>query len=139
LTVIVRLAQAHIDAMVAHALEEAPMECCGQLGGKDGLVATVYTAANAEASPYRFSIDFKEQRRIQEAMDEAGEELQGFYHSHTGSEPRPSPTDIRMMETFFTPPYAHFVIGTSDPDNPVVRVFYIEDGNYTEHQFEIVE
>lgn len=137
MTVIVKLAQAHMDEMVAHALNDAPVECCGQLGGKDGEVATVYTAANAEESPYRFSIGFKEQRRIQEEMDEAGEDILGFYHSHTGSEPRPSQTDIRMMEAFFTPPYVHVVIGTSDPENPVVRVFHIEDGDYTEHEYEI--
>ena len=137
MTVIVKLAQAHIDAMVAHALKDAPVECCGQLGGKDGAVVSVYAAANAEESPYRFSIDFKEQRRISEEMDEAGDDILGFYHSHTGSEPRPSETDIRMMETFFTPPYVHFVIGTSDRDNPVVRVFHIEDGDYNEHEYEI--
>ena len=107
--------------------------------GNDGVVSSVHRAANAEASPYRFSIDFREQRRIEEEMDESGETLLGFYHSHTGSEPRPSPTDIRMMEAFFTPPYFHFVVGTSDPENPVVRVFHIEKGAATEHEFEVFE
>ena len=41
------------------------------------------------------------------------------------------------MEAFFTPPYVHFVIGTSNASNPIVRVFHIEDGAYTEHEFEI--
>ena len=34
MTVIVRLAQTDIDDMIAHALEDAPVECCGLLGGK---------------------------------------------------------------------------------------------------------
>ncbi len=139
MTVIVRLAQEHIDAMVTHALEDAPVECCGLLGGTGTTVASVHKAANAEESPYRFSIDFREQRRIEEELNEAGHAIQGFYHSHTGSEARPSPTDIRMMEVFFAPPYIHFVIGTSEPDTPVVRVFHIEAGTYTEHEYEIVE
>ena len=137
MAVIARLKQQHIDEMVRHAREEAPTECCGMLAGRDGRIEAVYRAANAEASPFRFSIDHREQRRIESAMDEAGLSLSGFYHSHTGSEAKPSPTDIRMMSTFFGPPYVHFVIGVADADHPEVRVFYIEDGQAIEHEFAI--
>lgn len=133
----IRLRQEHIDAMVSHALEEAPIECCGLLAAVDDSVVAVHRAKNAECSPYRFSIHGLEQRRIEEAIDEAGTRLAGFYHSHTGSEARPSPTDIRMMNTFFGPPYVHFVIGVADRENPVVRAFYIEDGAYSEQEFEV--
>jgi proteasome lid subunit RPN8/RPN11 len=138
MAVIVRLRQEHLDAMIAHALRDAPVECCGLLARKDDAVTAVHAAANKEESPYRFSIDFKEQRRIERAMDDAEEELAGFYHSHTGSEPRPSPTDIRMMNAFFGPPYVHFVIGVADRDAPVARVFYIEDSVANEHEYEII-
>lgn len=124
--------------MVAHALEDAPVECCGLLAKKDGVVSTVFRARNKEASPYRFSIDGIEQMRMEQAMEEAGEELAGFYHSHTGSEARPSPTDIRMMGPFFGPPYVHFIIGVADRANPVARVFHIEDGAAHEQEFEVV-
>ncbi len=124
--------------MVAHALEEAPNECCGIVAAADGMVTAVHRARNKEQSPYRFSIDGMEQRRIEEAIDESGAEMAGFYHSHTGSEARPSPTDIRMMGTFFGPPYVHFVVGVEDREEPVVRVFYIEDGEYREQEFELV-
>lgn len=138
MAVIVRLRQEHLDAMIAHALADAPVECCGLLARKEDAVSAIHPAANKEASPYRFSIDFKEQRRIERLMDDAGEELAGFYHSHTGSEPRPSPTDIRMMATFFGPPFVHFVIGVADRDAPIARVFYIDDGAATEHEYEIL-
>ncbi|KAA0237752.1 M67 family peptidase [bacterium] len=134
----IRLRQEHIDAMVKHALEDAPIECCGILAAVDGEVVSVHRARNVEASPYRFSIHGLEQRRIEEAIDESGAHLAGFYHSHTGSEARPSPTDIRMMNAFFGPPYVHFVIGVSDRENPVVRVFYIEDGASSEQECEVV-
>jgi proteasome lid subunit RPN8/RPN11 len=139
MAVIVRLSQAHLDAMIAHALEDAPVECCGMLAAKAGVVATVQRARNKEASPYRFSIDPLETKRAEEAMDCRGEELVGFYHSHTGSEARPSPTDIRMMSTLFGPPYVHFVIGVADRVRPVARVFYIEDSTATEHEWEVVD
>jgi proteasome lid subunit RPN8/RPN11 len=138
MAVVVRLKQAHLDAMINHALEDAPVECCGFLATKDGAVASIKRAKNKEASPYRFSIDPLETRRAEEAMDEQGEALAGFYHSHTGSEPRPSPTDIRMMGPFFGPPYVHFVIGVADREHPVARVFQIEDGTATEHEYEVI-
>lgn len=138
MAVAIRLRQEHLDAMIAHALADAPIECCGMLAAVDGAVAAVHRATNVEASPYRFRIDGLEQRKIEEGIDEAGAELIGFYHSHTGSEPRPSPTDIRMMNTFFGPPYVHFVIGVADRQNPVARVFYIEDGNAVEQEYEVI-
>lgn len=137
-TVAIRLKQAHIDAMVAHALEDAPIECCGLLATKDGVVAAVRRAKNKEASPYRFSIDPLETRKHEMAIDDAGMELAGFYHSHTGSPAVPSPTDIRMMGLFFGPPFVHFVIGVKDPDNPEVRVWHIDGAEKFERAFEIV-
>lgn len=138
MTVAIRLQRNHFDAMVAHALEDAPIECCGLLAAHDGLVVDVYRAKNREASPYRFSIDPLETRRLEEKMDASGAELAGFYHSHTGSDPIPSPTDIRMMGSFFGPPYVHFVIGVADRENPIVRAWYIENGERTEQEYELI-
>lgn len=139
MTVVARLRQEHIDEMIAHALEDAPIECCGLLARKDGTIVALHRARNVEASPYRFSVDPLETRRIEEAMDAAGTELAGFYHSHTGSPPRPSPTDVRQMSTFFGPPYVHFVVGVADRAHPEVRVWYIDGAEPIEHEYEIVE
>ena len=134
----IRISQAHIDAMVQHALEDAPIEACGLLAAVDGLVVEVRRAKNREASPYRFSIDPLETRKHEQAIDEAGAELAGFYHSHTGSAAVPSPTDIRMMGPFFGPPFVHFVIGVADREAPEVRVWYIEGAERSEQKFEVI-
>lgn len=134
----IRISQAHIDAMVQHALEDAPIEACGLLAAVDGLVVEVRRAKNREASPYRFSIDPLETRKHEQAIDEAGAELAGFYHSHTGSPAVPSPTDIRMMGPFFGPPFVHFVIGVADREAPEVRVWYIEGAERSEQEFEVI-
>ncbi|MCS7295923.1 MAG: M67 family metallopeptidase [Chloroflexota bacterium] len=139
MAVVARLRRAHLQAMVEHALREAPIECCGMLGKRDGVIAGVYPAKNAEASPFRFSIDAREQLRIEAEMEAAGHELAGFYHSHTGSEARPSPTDIRMMAPLFGPPYVHFVIGVADREHPEVRVFTIEGDRAVEHEYELLD
>ena len=134
---VITLRQEHLDAMIAHALEDAPNECCGMIGARDGAVTALHRAENAEASPYRFSIDFREQRRIEEAMDEAGDSLAGFYHSHTGSPARPSPTDIRMMSTFFGPPFVHFVVSIANRQRPDVRAFHIEGEVANEQEYTV--
>ncbi len=135
----IRLRREHLDAMVAHALEDAPVECCGILGGVDGEVRAVRRAKNVEASPYRFRIDPLETAKIEREFDSQGLEMVGFYHSHTGSEPIPSPTDIRQMGPLFGPPFVHFVIGVADRDNPIVRVWYIQDGDRIEQQYELID
>lgn len=138
MTVAIRLHREHLDAMIAHALEDAPIECCGLIAAVDGDVVSIHRAKNVEASPYRFSVNPLETRRITDAMEEAGAELAGFYHSHTGSDPIPSPTDVRMMGPLFGPPYVHFVIGVADREHPVARIWYIHDGDRTEQEFEIL-
>ncbi len=139
MTVAIRLKQEHLDAMVAHAREDAPIECCGLLAAQDGTVVEVRRAKNKEASPYRFSIDPLETRKHEQAIDDAGLELAGFYHSHTGSPAVPSPTDIRMMGPLFGPPTVHFVIGVADPEKPEVRVWHIEGTEKFEREFEVVD
>lgn len=134
----IRISQAHVDAMVQHALEDAPIEACGLLAAVDGVVVEVRRARNREASPYRFSIDPLETRKHEQAIDEAGAELAGFYHSHTGSAAVPSPTDIRMMGPFFGPPFVHFVIGVADRETPEIRVWYIEGAERSEQEFEVI-
>lgn len=124
--------------MVAHALEDAPIECCGLLSAKDGQVQAVFRARNREASPYRFSIDPLETRKLESRMDDEGTQLAGFYHSHTGSEPRPSPTDIRMMGSWFGPPFVHFVIGVADRARPAIRVFFIDGAEAIEHEYAVI-
>ena len=135
----IRIRREHFDAMVDHAREDAPIECCGMLAGREGEVLTLHRARNREASPYRFDIDPLETKRILERIDEAGSELAGFYHSHTGSPAVPSPTDVRMMGPLFGPPYVHFVVGLENPDAPSVRAWYIEGTEKTEQVYELID
>jgi proteasome lid subunit RPN8/RPN11 len=138
LAVAISIRREHLDAMIAHALEDAPIECCGLLAKKDGVVVEVYRARNAAASPYRFDFDPRDNLRINRELDDKGQEIAGTYHSHTGSDPVVSPTDIRLMGPLFGPPYVHFVIGVADRANPIARCWYIEGGDKSEQEFEIL-
>jgi [CysO sulfur-carrier protein]-S-L-cysteine hydrolase len=116
------------DDLMAHAREDAPNECCGLIGGRNGKVETVYRARNAEASPLRYNIDPRDQFRIMSEMDEKGEELSAIYHSHTASPAYPSQTDINLAAY---PGVIYLIVSLADGDQPL-RGFEIEDGEVTE-------
>jgi proteasome lid subunit RPN8/RPN11 len=126
----VRIPSEMLDQIVAHAREEAPNECCGMIGGRDGAAASLYRARNSEASPLRYVVDPQDQFRIMEQMEARREELAAIYHSHTGSPAYPSQTDINLAEGWPDPLYV--ICSISDDDAPDVRAFEIRDGKVEE-------
>lgn len=125
------LERRYVDEMIAHAVEEAPNECCGIIAGKDGRATKLFRAINAEASPYRYRVESKDLIRINNEVDDSGWEFFVIYHSHVMSEAYPSPTDIRLAEGWPEPYYV--VVSLADKSNPIVRAFRIVDGQVTEH------
>jgi proteasome lid subunit RPN8/RPN11 len=124
-----RIAESLVDEIVAHAREDLPNECCGMVGGADGEARTVYRAANAEASPLRYSIDAKEQFRLMRAIEGAGEELTAIYHSHTKSPAYPSQTDVNLAGW---PDAVYLIVSLADLDAPDLKGFWIGDGKIEE-------
>ncbi|HEY7456770.1 MAG TPA: M67 family metallopeptidase [Solirubrobacterales bacterium] len=124
-----RIPRGLVEAIVAHAREDLPNECCGMVGGADGEARTVYRAENAEASPLRYSIDAKEQFRLMQTIEAAGEELAAIYHSHTKSAAYPSQTDVNLAGW---PEAVYLIVSLADPDAPDLKGFWIEDGKIEE-------
>ena len=124
-----RIARHLLDQIVAHAQEEAPEECCGLVGGRDGAATTIYRARNEFASPTRYNVHPQDLIRIVNAIDGAGEELAGIYHSHTRSEAYPSQTDVNLAANWPDPVY---LICSLAGDEPQVRGFEIRDGGIEE-------
>ena len=116
------------EEMLDHAREEAPNECCGLIGGSDGVARTAYRARNAEASPLRYNLDPQDQFRIMSEMEEKGEELSAIYHSHTASPAYPSQTDINLAAY---PDALYLIVSLADEER-TLRGFRIEDGEVTE-------
>lgn len=123
------------DAMVAHALEEDPNECCGLLAGADGATLKLFRVTNAERSPYRYSMDGRELNMALREIDDNGWELQVIYHSHTHSPAYPSDTDVRLAANWPDPRY--LLISLIDKASPEVRLFSIIDGEVAEEPVEI--
>lgn len=130
-----RLERAHVKELIAHALEEDPVECCGIIAGQDGRAVKLYRARNAAESPYRFEVHTDDLFRIHRELDQNDWEMLAIYHSHTGSDAYPSPTDIQFA---VHNPGAHYlIVSLEDMANPVLRAFHIRDGQVTEEQLEV--
>jgi [CysO sulfur-carrier protein]-S-L-cysteine hydrolase len=123
------------DEIVNHAREEAPNECCGMIGGRNGAATSLYQGRNAEASPLRYTIHPQDQLRIMDEIEHRGEELAAIYHSHTGSRAYPSQTDINLAENWPDPVYV--ICSVADPESPELRGFAIRDGKVEETSLDV--
>lgn len=128
-----RIAGALADEIIAHARKDAPNECCGLIGGRDGEATSVHRAENLFESPLRFEV--ANPVPLLRAIEDAGEELAGIYHSHTKSEAYPSQTDVNLARGWPDPLW--FICSLADPDRPVLRAFAIRDGEVGEVELEV--
>ena len=140
-----QLPQTMLDEMVSHATEDLPNECCGIIAGKDGVATRFYRTGNAEASPFRYSIDPRDLLRIEREMDAEGWQVLVIYHSHVASDAYPSPTDVRLSQWQGTDPPvdlypgAHYaLVSLRDRANPVVRSYQISKGVVTEEDLLVI-
>jgi [CysO sulfur-carrier protein]-S-L-cysteine hydrolase len=125
-----RIDRALYDELVAHALEDAPNECCGLVAAKDGAATRVFRATNVYASPLRYEIDGLEISQIHGEIEDSGWELGAIYHSHTRSAPYPSQTDINLSvmpdsKLPLWPGTIYIIVGVAEPE-PQVRAFQID-------------
>ena len=133
-----RIARSLLDQMVAQARDEAPDECCGIVGSRDGRAVALFKARNARASPLAYEIDGRDLQRIYEELDERGLQVGIIYHSHTRSDPLPSQTDINLASPFL-PDAVYVIVGVKDADRDDVRAWHIRDGEVSEAALEIDE
>jgi proteasome lid subunit RPN8/RPN11 len=119
----------HIDEIIAHAREDAPDECCGLIAGRDGRSERVFRMNNAAHSPLRFEVAPLEVMRTLEAIDEAGLEVGGLYHSHTRTAPYPSQTDVTYAEAWPGTPW--LIVGLANGDAEV-RTYRIDGADISE-------
>jgi proteasome lid subunit RPN8/RPN11 len=121
---VVTLPRALADEMIAHARSELPNEACGIFGGTlEGELRTFYPARNADASPYRYSVDAQDLLRIALAIDESGDDVAAIYHSHTMSPASPSRTDTELA----TWPEAAYLIVSLKSDPPEIRAWRLAE------------
>lgn len=119
-----QISRSALDRVVAHAVRDAPDECCGVLGVRDGVVTTVHELENALQGPkvFGFELSPRDLLRVHNAIEDAGDDLGVIYHSHTRSEPYPSQTDVNFAALW--PGVEWLIVGTKG-DEPEVRSYLI--------------
>lgn len=134
--------RAFADEMIDHSQQEDPNECCGILAGRNEVVENLYRITNATPSPYRYVMEPQEMLNAMRDADANGWDWLAFYHSHTHSEARPSPTDVRMAKEsgWFDDAIYYILISLEDKASPQIRAFRImESGEIVEQDFAITD
>jgi len=93
------LRREHLAAIISHARETFPAECCGLIGGTPASGTTsIYRLSNVGPDPERaYEAAPEELFAAQRQMRERGEDLVAIYHSHPRSDnPVPSDTDVKL-------------------------------------------
>ena len=129
-----------LQEIVAHALQDAPDECCGLLigppepGEEPNAVRPIdaaVRATNIERGPTRYQIDPAEHVALQKRLRGTGRIIAGAYHSHTRSPAVPSESDLR--EAFY-PEFVYLIVSVARPHEPEIRAWRIVEGTAVEVQ-----
>jgi proteasome lid subunit RPN8/RPN11 len=128
--------------LISHAQAGAPDEVCGILAGRDARIERVFPVRNsahevgADRAVFRdrssdevaagrkavhYYMDPRDQLRVYNEIDALELDVIGYYHSHTHTEARPSPTDIRLA----TDLAATYVLVSLKDDVPTLRAWRI--------------
>ncbi len=100
------------ERMIDQAREGVPLEVCGILGGKGGVVSAIYPMTNTDASGDHFMMDPREQFATVKALRSRELEMLAVYHSHPATPARPSDEDIRLA---LTPGISYVIVSLADP------------------------
>jgi len=132
---LLQLRREHVDAMIAHARETAPAECCGLIGGiSETRAVTLYRLRNVTPHPESaYEAAPEDLFAAQRQMRERGEDLLAIYHSHPrASDPSPSETDVRLA---YYPTAKYLIIGLAGSE-AIIKAFSISE---REHRWQPVE
>lgn len=129
--------------LVAHLHDGLPDEACGLIGGRPGgpdgssaaAVTMYYPSLNVAASSRVYTIDPTTHLRADRDAEDRGLEILGVVHSHTHTEPYPSPTDVAQAPD----PAWHYVIVSFRLGPPVLRSYRIRDGEIAEEPVALVD
>jgi proteasome lid subunit RPN8/RPN11 len=141
--------------LMEYARAGDPDEVCGILGGRQAEIQRVFpvrnTADEIEAGrgvfrdretgvaaagrrPVHYYMDPRDQLRVYNELDELEMDVVGYYHSHTHTEAKPSPTDVRLA-TDLSPVY----VLVSLTHAPNVRAWRIVKGDPSDETGELRE
>lgn len=135
-----RIARSAHLAMIRHAVAGLPNEACGLLGGKVGAdhVEVFVPTANADASAKTYSIGPEGFLAADRTLGPLGLDVVGVVHSHTHTDPYPSPTDVEQADNPLLVGWHYTIVSLRDRE-PMVRSWLLDDRTIVEVPVAIVE
>jgi proteasome lid subunit RPN8/RPN11 len=128
-----------LDAVVSHARDTLPNECCGLLAGRIedgvGVVTAYFAVANDLASPTAYHTNARDLLAASRTIREGELELLAVYHSHPTSDPVPSRRDV--AENTYGETVVHLIVGLAG-EKPDVRAWWITEEGYREAEWEVM-
>lgn len=131
-----RLAGSAYAQMVAHCYDGLPLEACGLLAGPPGTgdALVCYPTGNAAASSRVYTVEPRDVLRADRDAEARGHEIVGVFHSHTHTDPYPSPTDVAAAPD----PAWHYVIVSLRDSAPMTRSYRIVGGKISEEPVVVI-
>ncbi len=131
-----RLSRPVFDGICDLAFREYPLEMCGLVAGPviGASAEVLYPCRNVAASAKVYTIDPSDHLAAERAADVVDFEITGVVHSHTHSEPYPSPTDVAQAPD---PGWCYLIVSLKR-DEPELRGYRIVDGVISEVALVIV-
>lgn len=126
-----QIAATAYQRMVAHCYDGLPLEACGLLAAPTATpdhVTVCYPTRNAARSSRVYEVHGLDYQRADDDAAGNGLTLVGVFHSHTHTDPYPSPTDVRSA--LF--PEWHYVLVSLRDEAPMTRSYRIVGGNIAE-------
>ena len=125
-------------AMLGHALAGLPDEACGLMGGRPGedRIEAFVPTRNADASSRTYSIGPDGFLAADRAFEPLGLEVVGVMHSHTHTDPYPSPTDVAQADNPLLVGL-HYVIVSLREAEPMLRSWLLDDATIVEEVVEV--
>ena len=129
-----KIKQEIIDKIIEHGRQEAPLEACGYLVEKDGVVCRHFELTNTDQSPEHYSMDPAEQFAVVRNSRGQGLVIRAVYHSHPETPARPSVEDIKLA---YDPSISYVIISFAGPQ-PITKSFIIKKGEVEPEPLEII-
>ena len=126
--------------MIRHAIAGLPNEACGLLGGPMGAdrIESFVPTRNVDESAKTYSIGPDGFLAADRAFGPLGFEVVGAMHSHTHTDPYPSPTDVTQADNPLLFGW-HYVIVSLRDREPMVRSWLLDGGQIQESAVAIIE
>ncbi len=130
----IRITQDVADDIMDHAKKETPVEACGYLAGKNGLITKSFRMTNIDNSPEHFSFDPEEQFDVVRKARVEGLEIIANYHSHPATPARPSQEDIILA---YDPDISYLIVSLAEGREDI-KSFSIKESEVKNEEIEII-